>query len=237
MLAKLARLLVVPYWLVSVFLVLAATLYFTGFIAGRYTFNNIDSGLQIPKNEAFAIDIVLLAAFGLAHSILARRAFKRFVHPAVHRSTYLLITAWTLAVIFAKWEPIPNLVWNLTNPAVDFAFRALFVAGGVLVMVAIASIGAADFFGLPAVVALLRGIPLKVPPFRTPGPYRFSRHPAMVGLLVMLWSTPRMSEGHLLFAAVMSLYIVIGTHFEERDLVGEHGGAYLAYRERVRRFV
>ena len=42
-----------------------------------------------------------------------------------------------------------------------------------------------------------------------------------------------MTAGHLLFAAGMSLYILIGIWFEERDLIALFGDRYRAYREQV----
>jgi protein-S-isoprenylcysteine O-methyltransferase Ste14 len=42
-----------------------------------------------------------------------------------------------------------------------------------------------------------------------------------------------MSVGHLAFAALVTLYILMGTWFEERDLKAEHGERYLRYRRRV----
>ena len=41
------------------------------------------------------------------------------------------------------------------------------------------------------------------------------------------------AEGHLLFAASMTAYIVLAIRFEERDLVVEHGRKYREYRQRL----
>jgi len=61
---------------------------------------------------------------------------------------------------------------------------------------------------------------------RTPAPrlqtgllYRWLRHPMYVGVLLAVWATPRMTVGHLLLAAGMTLYILIAMRYEERDLV------------------
>ena len=71
----------------------------------------------------------------------------------------------------------------------------------------------------------------------TAGPYRWIRHPLYSGTLLSLWAAPTMSRGHLLLAAVLTLYLAIGYRFEERDLARRHGASYLAYRARVPAFV
>jgi protein-S-isoprenylcysteine O-methyltransferase Ste14 len=42
-----------------------------------------------------------------------------------------------------------------------------------------------------------------------------------------------MTVGHLLFAAVVTGYILLGTRIEERDLVRTFGDSYRRYREAV----
>ena len=55
----------------------------------------------------------------------------------------------------------------------------------------------------------------------------------MVGFIVAFWATPEMTTGHLLFAAVTTVYIVIAIQIEERDLIAMLGNAYVEYRKRV----
>jgi methanethiol S-methyltransferase len=59
------------------------------------------------------------------------------------------------------------------------------------------------------------------------------RHPLMAGFVVVFWSAPVMTAGHLLLAAGATGYILVGVAFEEHDLVRSLGSAYTAYRARV----
>lgn len=57
------------------------------------------------------------------------------------------------------------------------------------------------------------------------------------GITLGLWATPHMTLGHLVLAAGLTVYVLIGLYFEERDLVRTFGSRYNAYRRRVPRLV
>jgi protein-S-isoprenylcysteine O-methyltransferase Ste14 len=68
------------------------------------------------------------------------------------------------------------------------------------------------------------------------GPFRYLRHPNYAGLLLEAAGLPLMFQAGpvLLFAAVAFVPVVLlRIHFEERELVGKFGEAYLDYRRRV----
>lgn len=90
-----------------------------------------------------------------------------------------------------------------------------------------------SLFGLKQVYLYLKGLPDEPTPFKTPVLYRVVRHPLYLGFIVAFWSTPRMTLGHLFFAAVCTADIVLAIQFEERDLMEFYGDSYRKYRTQV----
>lgn len=188
-----------------------------------------------------SMDVGLLALFGLQHSVMARRSFKqswtRVVPPALERSTYVLATGLVLVPVLVFWQPIPGVIWSIEVPLVRAALRGLALVGWCYLFAASFALSHVELFGLKQVWRVFHGESSTEEPFRERWMYRFDRHPIMTGLLVGMWSTPDMTAGRLLFCAGMTVYVVIGVHFEERALRRQWGARYDEYRARVRSVV
>jgi len=217
---------------------LAILLYFIGFSANLLVPRSVDVGAGAPTIEALGIDLLLLALFGIQHSVMARRGFKRWwtrvVPPAVERSTFLVATCVVLALMFRLWVPIEApVVWQVEHGAGVALLWGLFGLGWWVVLVSTFLINHFELFGLEQVFARLTHRALPEARFRTPLLYRYVRHPLYTGLLLTFWSVPVMTAGRLLFALGFSVYILIGIAFEERDLLRQFGERYRRYREQV----
>lgn len=217
---------------------LAALLYLIGFSGNLLVPKSVDLGGGAPWLEAVGIDLVLLALFGVQHSVMARRGFKRWwtcvVPPAIERSTYVVATCAVLALLFWLWVPIgAPIVWRVETAAGAALLWTLFGLGWILVLLSTFLINHFELFGLQQVFARLTGRALPEAQFRTPLLYRYVRHPLYVGLLLSFWSVPVMTAGRLLFALGFSAYILIGIVFEERDLLRQYGERYRRYRAEV----
>jgi protein-S-isoprenylcysteine O-methyltransferase Ste14 len=216
---------------------LGAFLYAVGFVSQYIVPKTIDTGAISPLPEALLVNLLLMSIFAVQHSGMARQGFKRLfaqiASPAIERSSYVLLASLALLLLFWQWHPIPAVVWKIDTPAL----ARLAISGGFLgwliVLYSTFLISHFELFGLTQVIAHFAGRIAAPVKFKTPGLYRVIRHPIYLGFIIAFWSTPVMTLGHLLFAAVTTAYIFVGIWLEERDLVSSFGEEYKKYRERV----
>jgi protein-S-isoprenylcysteine O-methyltransferase Ste14 len=235
--SRILRFIAFLYGIAAYLVFFLTILYAIGFVMGVMVPKTIDTGSDTPAAEAVIINLLLLALFAVQHSVMARRRFKtwwtQFVPRPVERSTYVLFASLSLLLLFWQWRPLPAVIWDVEDPDFAVTLVTLSLAGWVLVFTSSFIINHFELFGLHQVANHLVGREETPPRFRTPLLYKFVRHPIYLGFIIAFWATPTMTAGHLLFAAVTALYILVGIALEERDLVDLFGDEYRQYRQRV----
>lgn len=192
--------------------------------------------LSASTGTAVMIDVALVALFGIHHSVAARMGFKdkltRTLPKSVERSTYVLVASALLAALMWYWHPINQAVWT-TGGTVAAALWIFFWLGWVILFTSTWLLNHFELFGLQQ--ASYHGNPNGPPAMemRTPLYYRFVRHPIYLGFFMALWAAPQMSMGRLVLAGAMTVYILIGIRYEEKDLVAHFGEKYADYKRRV----
>lgn len=226
------------YGIVCYVFFLCTFLYSIGFVGNVIVPKTIDSGQSGAPAEALLIDLLLLGAFAVQHSVMARPGFKavwtKMVPRSIERSTYVLFSTLLLALICWQWRPLPSTVWDASSSRMLAGLLiALFWLGWLILLLSTFMINHFDLFGLRQVYLRMRGMEYSPPAFTMRALYKIVRHPIMLGFVIAFWATPRMSLGHLVFSIATTGYILVGIALEERDLTAAHGEQYQSYRSRV----
>jgi protein-S-isoprenylcysteine O-methyltransferase Ste14 len=231
------KLIALLYGLVAYFLFAVSIVYAIGFVTGLVVPKTIDSGPAGPPMQAIIVNLLLMGLFAVQHSVMARPQFKKwwtqFVPQTIERSTFVLFSSLALLLLFWQWQPLPAVVWQVSNPLAADLLLGIGLFGWVLVFISTFLINHFELFGLHQVANNLVGKPMPAMRFRTPLFYNVVRHPIYLGFIIFFWATPVMTAGHLLFAAVTTAYIFVGIALEEHDLMAVFGDEYRRYRQRV----
>jgi len=229
------KLIVFLYGIIAYVVFLFAFLYAVGFVGNFIVTKSIDSGAELPIFTSIIINALLLSVFAIQHSLMARPAFKKvwtkIVPHVMERSTYVLLSSLALLLIYWKWQPITQDVWNLENQTASLILTILYFIGWGIVLVSTFMINHFELFGLEQIYNNLKNKPSKHIKFTTRFFYGIVRHPIMLGFLIAFWATPHMTVGHLFFSIMTTLYIFIAVkYFEEKDLrkfIGEDYDKYM----------
>ena len=96
---------------------LASFVYAIAFVTGIGVPRTVDHGIAAPPAQALAVNLALLTAFAVQHSVMARPAFKRWwtriIPAAVERSTYVLLASLLLGLLCWQWRTIEGTVWHV----------------------------------------------------------------------------------------------------------------------------
>lgn len=233
-----SRFLTILYGLICYVAFFLSFLYAIAFVGNFYVPLTVDEGRGANMTEAVIINLLLLSLFAVQHSGMARPGFKRWLTAwlpePLERSTYVLLTSAALILLFWQWRPMPDMIWSVDAPWAFWLLYAISALGWLIVLTATFAIDHFDLFGLRQVWYAARGQDRPPLNFTENFYYGLVRHPLMLGFIIAFWATPQMAAGHLLFAAVSTVYILLAVKFlEEGDLVSMHGDSYREYQRRV----
>ena len=181
-----------------------------------------------------AWNAALLLAFTLHHSAFARLPVRRWMaavlSPALERPAYVWSASLLLAAVVTWWRPLPGVAWAATGWAA-WGLAGVQAAGLLLALWAARLVGGLELVGL-------RPSPPPAPgaggPFTTAGPYRHVRHPLYTGGLLLLLAASPMTTTRLVFAGLVTLYVLAAIPLEERTLRAGNPAGWDAYASRVR---
>ncbi len=218
----------------SYLLFLVTFCYLIGFVADIYVPKQVDGEPSTNILSAIFIDTLLILLFAIQHSVMARPAFKTWWHKIVPepigRSMYNFLACVCLLLLFHLWQPLGGTVWKAESFKTYLILTGISALGFTISLISTFLVNHFDLGGLRQVWMYCTNKNYQSISFRTPGFYKYVRHPLYFGLLIGFWITPVMTVSHLFFATLTTIYILIGVRFEEKDLVGVFGSKYVEYQ-------
>jgi len=223
---------VILIWILFILVMPTGIMFWLFLFMGSFTI----IGLHLNESGALLIDAFLSIIFFLQHSILVRPAIKhrfaKLIPEEYYSAFYGLTSGIFLLLLLIFWQKSPTLIasadgifyWILR--VVFFLCFAGFFWGS-------KSLGSFDMMGVKRLLRYISNRPGKPQQITAKGPYRWARHPLYLFLIVLIWSCPMLTLDRLIFNIMWSLWIVIGTYLEDRDLHREFGSQYLEYSSRV----
>ncbi len=232
------KFIILVYGFIAYLIFLISFLYAIGFVSDFLVPKTINSETETIGFSAIIINLILLSIFAIQHSVMARPAFKiwwiKIIGKPAERSTYILLTSLALLLIFWKWQPINSVVWEIDNSLFVWIIKGVAALGWLIVLLSTFMISHFELFGLTQIFDNFKNRTSQSPKFQTNFLYKIVRHPLMLGFIIAFWATPLMTVGHMLFAVITTVYILIAVKYlEEKDLRKKHGDDYEEYQQKV----
>jgi len=180
-------------------------------------------------------------SFGLLHSILAREGAKTVLKPAFgafYRLSYNILAVLHLGAIYIFGQALfegsapfirPNWLW--------WCQGTLNGLGWIMMFWALKAYDLGRLAGTQQVREYFQGAKASdEEPLHFNGFHRWMRHPLYAAGFMILWG--RITSEFDLYTAILgSLYLLIGTYYEERHLMRLYGQDYTTYQSQVPAYV
>lgn len=208
-------------------------LLFTAFlIASPFTIVRFD----VSTTQALLWDGLLSTLFFIQHSAMVRKSFRAWlsfhIAPHYYAACYAIASGTVLTAVVLLWQTSDAVLFEIQGP-LRWACRAISLLAIAGSMWGIWALKTFDAFGRTAIASAVHGKQEQAPEFVVRGPYLWVRHPLYFFTLVLIWSTPVMTSDRLMFNALWTSWIVLGSYLEEKDLVAVFGEQYRRYQKTV----
>jgi protein-S-isoprenylcysteine O-methyltransferase Ste14 len=187
------------------------------------------------------LTFIAVAVYGALHSLLASNSVKQLSRRAFgqtsdrfYRLFFNIVGGLTFLPVLAVAALDPGqTLYQLTRPWVLLTSAGQVLAA-LLLLLGLLQTDSLHFLGLRQISHPQASEPSKLV---INGLYCHVRHPLYSAGLLFIWLVPVMTTSVLALNLGLTLYIIVGSIFEERRLVGEFGQAYRDYQRRVPRLI
>jgi len=194
----------------------------------------VEFNLGLPVD--LAIDVGLSLLFFIQHSWMVRGPSKQRLSRILPKhyldAAYAIASGIMLLAVVLLWQDSGLVIWQAQN-GLWWTARFIFLLALVFGIWSGLSLKGFDTFGLRPIRHRFRVKPSRPSALVAQGAYRWVRHPMYFVVILMIWSYPVLTADRLLFNMLWTIWIVIGTVLEERDLTLKFGDDYREYQRSV----
>jgi protein-S-isoprenylcysteine O-methyltransferase Ste14 len=211
------------------------------------------SGASASGKTAAGRVVLVCALWAIVHSMLASKQAKdlarRLAGPRYRNGLYRLAYN-AQSVVFLAWAARwflrqPDREIYRAGPPLSWLLRAGQVVSLGVLFSGVRVVGILDFAGVTSLRHFLAARdPGPEPEAQGPpigaddemvkaGAFRFTRHPGNLGALGFFLLFPRMTANRAVLAALVALYVVVGSAHEEHRLRAAYGTPFERYRRKV----
>jgi len=174
------------------------------------------------------------------HSLLARHSVQQKLEKYLGRGYRLLYNLFAavkilLVLLFGKYLLSESRFTFLSHQVVDIASFGIQALGFVVLIAALTKYDIGRFSGVTQVFTGERVSSVSNEPLQSGGLNKWVRHPLYTGAFLLLWGGA-INSFELWTAVWGTVYLVIGTGFEERKLISIYGDDYRRYQLQVPRY-
>lgn len=192
-----------------------------------------------PMFKSLLIDALLVAGFGVQHSVLASTRAKALaksrtnITPLAWRSVESMANVIYILIAAALWQPTSLVLWEFDGAAA-VATGALFAVSWLWYwQLHLVEYDCGLAFGSTTLVARVAGRPeSRLVPWKV-GSRRWIRFPVHTAFFGMFFALPTMTADLFVLAVVANLYNVIGSVLYDKRLERLAGAPYFAYQDRT----
>ena len=192
--------------------------------------------MGLSETAILAWNGFLSFAFFVQHSGMIRRSVRARLSTIIpsyfNDAAYGITSSITLIAVVVFWQPSTTMLYEIDGfsrwIARSFFFTAIAGMGW-----GVYALKNFDAFGRIPIRDHLKGKQNRPQKFSVYGPYLWVRHPLYFFVLLLIWSSPDLTLDRFLFNFLWTVWIIIGTVFEEKDLVSDFGDAYRQYQSIV----
>jgi len=212
-------------WGLTIYVMCIATL----FHVGRFLFHAQPRFFwpdYVPVESwatSLVVDLLLIFLFCGQHSFMASSLMKDIWNNSnvqlFQRSTYTLATAVVLEILVSFWKPIEYVMWDWGS-SWDSTLFIIYICGWFLILLETLMMDHFELLGLKQIYFAVQGWnePMKYKNNLVETLYSHSRHPILLGLLIILWSTPVMTVDHFFLCLVFIFYELLWNNIDKDDI-------------------